>query len=51
MLALAVPKIDSFTAHFGRVSGGRWHQKTLGDKIAFVAQQLYTKIRFRGFVV
>ena len=25
--------------------------KILGDKIAFAAQQLYTKIRFRCFVV
>ena len=33
------------------MSPGEWPQNISGDKIAFATQQLYKKIRFRGFVV
>ena len=36
--------------HFGWVPGGV-AQKISGEKIAFAAQQLYTKIRFRCAVI
>ena len=49
-LALAVQKIDFSGAHFGGFLRER-PQKISGDKTAFAAQQLYTKIRFQRFVV
>ena len=36
--------------HFGGIPGGV-AQKISGEKIAFAAQQIYTKIRFRCVVV
>ena len=49
-LARAVQKIDFLGSHFGGFPG-ELPQKISGEKIAFAAQQLYTKIRFRCVVV
>ena len=49
-LASAIQKMDFLGAPFGEVPGGV-PQKLSGEKIAFAAQQLYTKIRFRCFMV
>ena len=48
-LASAVQKIEFLGPHFGGVPGGV-AQKISRERIAFAAQQLYTKIRFRCFV-
>ena len=50
-LALAVQKIDFLGPHFGEVPGGVAPKKISGDTIAYVPQQLHTKIRFLCFVV
>ena len=47
---MTVQKIDFFGPNFGGVPGGI-AKKISGEKIAFAAQQLYTKSRFRCFVV
>ena len=49
-LAEAAQEIDFLGPHFGRFSV-ELPQKILGEIIAFAAQQLYTKIRFRCCVV
>ena len=49
-LALAVQKIDFLGPHFGGFPV-KLPKKISGEKIAFAAQQLYTKIRFQCVVV
>ena len=49
-LSLAVQKMDFWGPIFGGVPGGV-AQKISGEIIAFAAQQPYTKIRFKCFVV
>ena len=49
-LALAVQKMDFLGTRFGGFSV-ELPQKISGEKIAFAAQQLYSKIRFRCVVV
>ena len=43
--------MDFWGLHFGGVPGGVAQKKISEEKIAFAAQQLYTEIRFRCFVV
>ena len=50
-LAWAVQKIDFLGPHFGGIPGGVAQKNFERGKIAFAAQQLYTKIRFRCVVV
>ena len=47
-LSQVVQKIDFLEPHFGGFPV-ELPQKTSGEKIAFAAQQLYRKIRFRCF--
>ena len=49
-LALAAQKVEFWGPHFGGFPV-ELPQKISGEKIAFEAQQLYTKIRFPCFVV